>query len=123
MGLLDGQLAAAFAGSFNAVYLDGSLYRPATGWTDDGKGGGPDRGFLPAESVKVQIDQATQAMRVTEGFMETDMRILMLAHGVAAPNTDCEVAAGGARYMIQSVGTDPAGSYYEMRGRPAPNRA
>jgi hypothetical protein len=27
MGLLDGQLAAAFAGVFNAIYLDGNLYR------------------------------------------------------------------------------------------------
>jgi hypothetical protein len=122
MGLLDGQLAEAFAGIFGAVYLDGQLYRPAA-WSDDGQGGGADSGFGPAEAVKVQIDQASQAMRQAERFVDTDVRILMLAHGVASPDTDCEVAGGGARYMIQSIGTDPAGSYYEMRGRPAPNRA
>jgi hypothetical protein len=121
VSLLDGQLAAAFAGVFGGVYLQGSLYRART-FEDDGKGGEPTRdpaddGFLPAETVKVQLDQATQAMRSTNGYVEGDVRILMLAHGVAAPDTDAEIAAGGARYMIESVGTDSAGSYYELRGR------
>lgn len=117
MGLLDGDIAAAFAGVFGGVYLDGQLFR-AIDYTDDGKGGGsPSNPFLPAEPVKVQIDQATYGMRADAGFVEGDVRILMLAHGVAAPDTDCEVAGGGARYMIASVATDPAGSYYELRGR------
>jgi hypothetical protein len=116
VSLLDGGMAAAFAGVFSAVYLDGQLYR-AIEFTDDGKGGGSGDGFSPAEAVKVQIDQANQAMRGAEGYVEGDVRILMLAHGVASPDTDCEVGAGGARYMIESVGTDPAGSYYELRGR------
>lgn len=116
MGLLDGDIAAAFAGVFGGVYLDGMLYRPNE-FTDDGKGGGAGPGFLPGEAVKVQVDAATQAMRAGEGYVEGDVRILMLAHGVAAPDTDCECAAGGARYMIETVGTDSAGSYYELRGR------
>jgi hypothetical protein len=117
VSLLDGQLAAAFAGVFGGIYLDGQLYR-ALDFADDGKGGGTDSDpFLPAEPVKVQLDQATQAMRGTVGYVEGDVRILMLAHGVAAPDTDAEIAAGGARYMIETVGTDPAGSYYELRGR------
>lgn len=116
MSLLDGQLAAAFAGVFGAVYLDASLYR-AVEFSDDGMGGGSDGDFAPAEAVKVQIDQASQAMRAAEGYVEGDVRILMLAHGVPAPDTDAEVGAGGIRYMIESVATDPAGSYYELRGR------
>lgn len=115
MGLLNGSLAAAFAGVFGALYLDGSLYR-AVDFVDDGKGGGSDPGFEPAQAVKVQIDSATQAMIASDGYVAGDVRILMLAHGVAAPSTDDEIAAG-ARYMIESVGTDPAGSYYELRGR------
>lgn len=117
MSLLDGQLAAAFAGVFGAIYLDGQLYR-SNEFTDDGKGGGAGGGFKPAEPVKVQIDAATQAMRASEGFVEGDVRILMLAHGVEAPDTDAEIAAGGTRYMIESVGTDACGSYFELRGRP-----
>lgn len=116
MSLLNGDLAAAFAGVFGGVYLDGQLYR-AREFADDGKGGGSDGGFGPAEAVKVQIDAATHAMRTSEGFVEGDVRLLMLAHGVAAPDTDAEVGAGGKRYMIESVATDPAGSYYELRGR------
>lgn len=117
MSLLNGGIAAAFAGVFGGVYLDGSLYRAAE-FADDGKGGGTGGGFAAPEPVKVQIDQATQAMRSADGFVEGDVRILMLAHGVAAPDTDSEIAAGGARYMVETVGTDPAGSYYELRGRP-----
>jgi hypothetical protein len=116
-GLLDGKLAAAFAGVFGGIYLDGQLYR-AVDFADDGMGGGqPTDPFLPAEAVKVQIDAASEAMRGSEGYVDGDVRILMLAHGVAAPDTDAEIAAGGARYMIESVGTDTAGSYYELRGR------
>lgn len=116
MSLLDGQLAAAFAGVFGGLYLDGQLYRAAE-FADDGMGGGSGAGFGPAEAVKVQVDQATQAMRGADGYVEGDVRILMLAHGVAAPDTDAEIGAGGARYMIASVATDAAGSYYELRGR------
>jgi hypothetical protein len=116
VSLLDGQLAAAFAGVFGGVYLEGQLFRPAT-YGDDGMGGGSGNGFAPAEPVKVQIDAATLAMQNADSYVEGDVRILMLAHGVAAPDTDCEVGAGGVRYMIASVATDPAGSYYEMRGR------
>ncbi|MGJ0508926.1 MAG: hypothetical protein ACR652_17720 [Methylocystis sp.] len=116
MGLLNGDIAAAFAGVFGGIYLDGELYRP-NAFSDDGKGGGPGGGFAEPEAVKVQIDAATQAMRMADGFVDSDQRILLLAHGVAAPDADCEIEAGGSRWMIESVGTDPAGSYYELRGR------
>lgn len=117
MGLLDGGLAQAFAGVFSAVYLDGTLYR-ATAFTDDGKGGGSGSGFDNGSPVKVQVDQASYSMQQSDGYVEGDVRILMLAHGIGeAPSTDDEIAAGGVRYMIASVATDCAGSYFEMRGR------
>lgn len=116
MGLLDGELAGAFAAVFGAVYLDGMLYR-SNETADDGKGGGSDSGFDNGTAVKVQIDAASYAMRQAEGFVEGDMRILMLAHGVAAPDTDCELAAGGTRWQIETVAIDTAGSYFELRGR------
>jgi hypothetical protein len=115
MGLLDGQIGEMFAAVFGPLYLDGTLYRAVAG--DDGQGGGSGNGFDNGTAVKVQIDAATQAMQQAEGFVDTDVRILILAHGVASPDTDAEVAAGGARYMVATVGTDPAGSYYELRGR------
>lgn len=114
MGLLDGQIAATFAAVFGPRYLDGTLYRWST--VSDGMGGGTS-GFDDGTAVKVQIDQATQAMQQSEGFVDTDQRILVLAEGVATITTDCEISAGGSRWMIESVGIDPAGSYYELRGR------
>jgi hypothetical protein len=114
MGLLDGEIAAISAAAFGPLYLDGTLYRWST--VSDGMGGGTG-GFDSGTAVKVQIDAVTEAMRQSLGFVDGDVRILMLAHGVAAPDTDCEIAAGGTRYMIESVGTDCAGSYYELRGR------
>lgn len=116
MSLLDGGMASVFAAAFDAIYLGGLLYR-ANDFADDGKGGGANAGFATGEAVKVQVDAVTQAMRVADGFVDGDVRILMLAHGVAAPDTDAEIAAGGTRYMIESVATDPAGTYYELRGR------
>lgn len=116
MSLLDGSLAQTFAAVFGGVYSDGLLYRP-NDFADDGKGGGTAQGFAAPQAVKVQVDQATQSMRQAEGFVEGDVRILMLAHGVAEVTSDCEVAVGGTRYMIEYVGTDPAGSYWEVRGR------
>jgi hypothetical protein len=118
VSLLDGQLAETFAAVFGAVYLDGSLYRAIEG-ADDGMGGGSGSGFAPAEPVKIQIDSASFAMQQADGYVEGDVRILMLAHGVAAPDTDAQIAGGGARYMVESVAIDAAGSYYELRGRKA----
>jgi hypothetical protein len=116
MGLLDGGLAAAFAGAFASFYLDGALYRP-NAFADDGKGGGSSDGFADPEAVKVQVDAATQAMRSADNYVETDQRILVLAHGVDAIDTDCEIVARGVRWGIASVARDPAGSYYELRGQ------
>lgn len=116
MGLLDGGIASVFAAAFDAIYLGGTLYRPVE-FTDDGAGGGSGGGFDDGSPVKVQIDAAAQGMRMAEGFVETDQRILVLAAGVATISTDCEIAAGGSRWMIESVAVDAAGSYYELRGR------
>jgi hypothetical protein len=118
VSLLDGQLAETFAAVFGAIYLDGSLYRAIEG-ADDGMGGGSGSGFAPAEPVKIQIDSASYAMQQADGYVEGDVRILMLAYGVAAPDTDAQIAGGGARYMVESVSIDAAGSYYELRGRKA----
>lgn len=116
MGVMDGGMATLFANVFSAIYLDGTLYRPGA-FADDGKGGGSSAAFDSGSPVKVQIDAATFAMQQADGFVEGDVRILMLAHGITAPDTDCELGAGGSRWQIESVATDPAGTYYELRGR------
>lgn len=115
MGLLDGGGAALMASVFGGIYLDATLHRPTT--TDDGMGGGSST--FADEPVKVQLEAVTEAMRQAEGYTDRDVRILMLASGVPRPNSDCEVTVSGTRYAIQPpVGTDPAQSYWDMRGRP-----
>lgn len=116
MSLLEGDVAGFFGAAFAGFYLDAQLYRPVP-FTDDGKGGGTGGGFGEPEAVKAQLDQATQAMRSSEGFVDSDQRILVLASGVPTISTDCEIEVKGTRWQIASVAQDPAGAYYELRGR------
>lgn len=114
MGLLDGDLAGTFASAMSGIYLDGTLHR--TTFSDDGAGGGS--ASHSTEAVKVEVDQTTQAQRSGD-FTDTDQRILVLAQGVSGITTDDEITAGGVRWSIASVTRDPAGAYYDLRGRRA----
>lgn len=112
MSLLDGGIAGVMASAFGSIYLPGTLYRRTL--ADDGKGS-----LTPSEttqSVKVQVDSATEAMRAEPGYTGTDVRLLILASGLSLVNTDCEVAVGNRRFAIASVAQDPAGAYFECRG-------
>lgn len=113
MGLLDGGLAQIFNSAFQGIFLDATLHRHML--TLDGEGGGMQS--FDDEPVKASLDQATQAMREAEGFVETDQRIIVLAHGIDEITTDDEITVKGKRWMIASVATDPATAAYELRGR------
>lgn len=113
-GLLDGGLATAFSAAFAPIFLDGTLYRWST--VSDGKGGGSSS-FDGGTAVKAQLDQTTEAMQSADGYVDTDQRILVLASGVAPISTDDEIAVAGTRWMIASAARDPAGAYYDLRGR------
>jgi hypothetical protein len=118
MGLLDGGLAQIFHSAFSGIFLDGWLHRSQL--TDDGVGGGSES-FASPEAVKASLDAMTEAMRQQQGYVETDQRILVLAHGVDKPTTDDEITVKGKRWMIEYVGTDPATAAYELRGRLSSN--
>lgn len=112
MSLLDGGIAGIMNSAFGSIYLPATLYRRS--WTDD-------KGTLTentptAESIRCQVDAATEAMRAQAGFTGTDVRLLILAKNVAMIDTDCEVAVGNRRFAVASVAQDPAGAYYEARG-------
>lgn len=114
--MLDGDVAAFFSSAFGSFYLDALLYPPAS-FSDDGTGGGDDSPFGTAIPVKAQVDVATDAMRRSEGYVDTDVRILVLAHGLDPITTDYEVAVRGKRWSIANVGRDPAIAYYDLHGR------
>ena len=118
-GLLSGGIAGAFAQAFGAFYLDGTLIR-----VTKARGAGGDLTSTTTEDqIKGQVDACTEAMRREEGFTDRDVRLIVLQVGpsgaITRPNTDCKVSLGGDTSAIQSVGSDPANSYWEMRGRPA----
>lgn len=101
---------------FGGFYLDAELYRPAT-FSDDGAGGGEDGEFGDPEDVKVQPEATSQAMRDTPGYIETDRRFLMLAHGHAEPDTDCELEFEDQRWSVVNWSRDPCGAYYDLHTR------
>lgn len=113
MGLLDGGGAAIMSAVFGGIFLDATLHRAT--FTDDGSGGGSTT--YTNQSVKAQLEAATQAMREAEGYVDTDMRIIVLAHGVMRPTSDDEITIRGVRYGIANVGTDPAQAYWDLHGR------
>lgn len=111
--MLDGAVAAVFNQAFSGFYLDATLHR--TTLTDDGQGGGS--ASHANEVVKAQLDSTTDAQRAADGYADTDQRIFVLAQGIDAPNVDDEITVRDQRWQIASVTTDPAGAYYELRGR------
>lgn len=65
---------------------------------------------------KVQIDAATQAMRESEGFRETDVRLIVISLA-AKLDTRATITVGATSYQLLSCQSDPAGIGYECRGR------
>lgn len=98
--------AAALLYEGTPVYEDGgSIITPGT----------------PTEiSCKVQVDRVTEAMRQAEGFLEKDVRLLILGPVALDTQPDLRVDAGpfaGQTYSLQTVGRDPLGLGWECRGR------
>lgn len=117
MGLLDGGLAKVFSAAFAGLYLPATIHRRAAPVYDEG--GSVIDGEWTDEPCRAQIDNATESMRRSPGYTDQDQRILVLASGVATITTDDEITAGGKRWGVASVGRDPAGAYFDLRGTAA----
>lgn len=79
-------------------------------------------GVVTERDCSAMVDAVTEAMRLAEGFTERDVRILVLAGTLAGQITTddrVEVLAGpnAGAFSVESVGRDPAGLYFELRGR------
>lgn len=121
MGLAD-SLARTLAAGVAPLYDAATLWRPVEAETDAGGSVVDGSGGWTAVPVMAQVEAATAAMRLAQGYAATDVRILVLARRpdgrtVPAISTDCEITARGRRYQIASVQLDAAGAYYELRGR------
>lgn len=117
-----------FGAAFGSLYLDSTLYG-TTGptYASDGEVTGWDDGEQPC---KAQISSADYRMRQEEGFVDGDVKIIVLTHGLTAqPTTDSEImveaplyaleAGGYQRWSVQSRKLDAAGSHWILRGRKA----
>lgn len=115
MTLLGGGIAQIMSQAFRSIYEDAVLHRRTV--NRDGAGGGSVT--VTNETVKAQLDRATEAMRASDGFVDTDQRIIVLAHGVAPITSDAQITLGGQLWNIASVTKDPAGAAYDCHGRRA----
>jgi hypothetical protein len=105
---------AGLSGAFG-TFADAPATWPGTPVTDDG-GSITSPGEPASHDCRVQIDAATQAMRSSPGFLETDVRLLVLRFAVPL-DTKARVTVGGAAYELLSCQSDPAGIGWECRGR------
>lgn len=112
-------LATAFSQQFGGPYIDAEATWPGTPTKDDG-GSITAAGSSISVPCNVQFDTATLAMRETEGFLETDVRLLVL---IGALDTRAKiVVASGERegsWALLSCNRDPGGIGFECRGRRA----
>ena len=119
MSLLDGGLARAFAGAFGALYLDGTLHRITSARASNG-----DITSTEADTpIKGQVDTCTEAQKREDGYTDRDARLLVLQVGptgvtISRPNTDAKVTLAGTKWLLQSVTSDPANTYWDLRARP-----
>lgn len=123
MGLLDGGLQLVMGQMFASLYPDGVLYRQMR--TKDA-GGDITLDNSSGEPIKVQCDRLTMMQRTLSGdrYTEGDVRLLVLQ----APNgvvidpikTGDRIIDGyGKEYLISGpITSDPANSYWDMRGTP-----
>ncbi|MES2783599.1 MAG: hypothetical protein V4657_12455 [Pseudomonadota bacterium] len=115
--------ALAISAMYGGPYYDALVHSPGEAVYDDG-GSIITPGDATVRTCQAQVDSVTQDMRREEGFVDGDVRILVLATTLSgAITTDDQIEIlGGAnvgRFMVQSVSRDPFGVYYELRGRPA----
>lgn len=113
MRLLDGGLSRTFAKAFSSIYLSATLHKRRVITDDEGSA----TEVVTNYPCRAQVDSATEAMRASAGFADTDRRILVLTDTLAIePDTDCEITVRGQRFGIASVVADPAFSHWDMRG-------
>ncbi|WP_257541033.1 hypothetical protein [Sphingobium sp. CFD-1] len=119
MALLNGGIASIFGAALGGLYLPGTLNYAGVPVEDiegnvTGHTGG---GSWPC---RAQVDGATWAMRQSAGYVDGDVRIIVLSAGLpVAINTDMTITVSSKEWMIEAVEKDAAASHWILRGRAA----
>lgn len=113
------QIAAAVSSAVGGPFHAAKLLYSGTPVYD----GGGDI-IVPATPYEVactaQIDAVTEAMRQAEGFLERDVRILILGPDSLTTEPDLTVSSGpfsGQAYSLITVQRDPLAFGWECRAR------
>ena len=114
-------IALSISGVLGGPFHDAIARWPGAPTTDSG-GSIVTPGTPVVKSCSVQVDAATEGMRLADGFTDGDMRLLVLAStldGDMDTSATVEVLAGphAGSWMVATVTRDPAGIYWECRGR------
>ncbi|MXP42983.1 hypothetical protein GRI65_00770 [Altererythrobacter sediminis] len=114
-------IAVGFSDAFGGPFTEATANWPGVPVYDDG--GSIVTPGVPAQyPCRAQFDAATQSMRLSEGFLETDVRVLVLSASLSVPlDTEAKIIVSDGMYSgtwaLKSCGRDPAGVGYECRAR------
>lgn len=115
MGLLDGDIRDLFGSVFGSYFKDGKLIK--TTLIDNGRGDW-DKSEVEHD-CKIQKDSTFRSTTDTTG-PEVSVTFLMLIAGLGVTAyTNDQLLYAGRKYTIMSVDSDPADSYWTIRGIPA----
>lgn len=114
-------LATSFSNMAGGPFVDAVATWPGAPALDSG-GSIVTPGTPASYACKAQFDAPTQAMREAEGFLQTDMRVLVLAASINRPlDADAQISVAdgpnAGTWALFSCQRDPAGVGFECRGR------
>jgi len=115
------RIATAFSAAGLGPYQPSVASWPGVPVEDDG-GSIVSPGTPMEIDVMAQVDSVTDAMRTEAGFVDRDVRLLILADGLTRPidtAATVSVSAGASAgvYSVQTAQLDPMGVYWDCRGR------
>lgn len=121
-------LAAAFAGiaermsaAMGGPYHTSVVHSETAPVFDDG-GSIVTPGTPIARDCLCQVDVATQAMRQADGFVDTDVRLLVLTTSLEGPllvgqRVEVTAGPGAGTYSVLSAVRDPLGVAWDCRAK------
>lgn len=115
-------IAAAVSQRLGSPFFAATAKWPGTPTFDSG-GSIVAPGIEEAHACTVQFDNATQAMRQIVGYVQTDVRILVLRDSIDREiDTKAQIIVSSGRYagtweILSYPSLDPAGIGYECLGR------